>query len=155
MPPKKTAAAASGITTTRSGDRVIEASVRADGSIRPERKVRQGYTPAEDVASYKNERAETFRSHQYGHKDYVPPGLTLSTEKKKKGGEGGQVMGVGQEDPEKKARVLVKKIKAAKELKERMEKGDKLAANQVAKIQMLETFEKELAALNLGGEDKE
>ena len=64
-------------------------------------------------------------------------------------------MGVGQEDPEKKARVLVKKIKAAKELKERMEKGDKLAANQVAKIQMLETFEKELAALNLGGEDKE
>jgi uncharacterized protein with WD repeat len=136
--------------------------------------VKQGYTPAEDVATYKNERAETFRSHQYGHKDYVPPGLAKPTESgdkkrrrpKKPGqdGEGGekeaaneaseQALGVGQEDPEKKARALKKKIRAATELKERAARGDKLEDSQMAKIKMLEVFEKELAELNLGDTDE-
>jgi len=155
MPPKRSVAT-SGITTSKTGDRVVAASVRADGSIRPERKVRQGFTPAEDVTTYKNERAETFRSHQYGHKDYVPPGLVADAKgrRSKKPGQadGGeqQVQGIGQEDPEKKARALQKKIKAARDLKERQAKGDKLEDSQIAKIGMLETFEKELAALNLG-----
>src|SRR5271167_1187614 len=162
---------ASGIQTTKNGERVIPASVRADGSIRPERRVKQGYTPAEDVTAYRNEKAESFRSHQYGHKDYVPPGLAkpTDTEDKKKrrrpkkkgqsGEEGEQaksaeiattnVEGVGQEDPEKKARVLRKKIRQAMDLKERAEKGDKLEASQLAKIGMLETLEKELKELNI------
>ena len=75
----------------------------------------------------------------------------------KKGTEKGegkkQDLGVGQEDPEKKARSLKKKIKQAMDLKERQEKGDRLEPNQVAKIGMIETFEKELAALNV--QDKE
>ncbi len=172
MPPKRVQT--SGIQTTKSGERIIPASVRPDGTVRPERKVKQGYTPAEDVATYKNERAETFRSHQYGHKDYVPPGLAKPTESgdkkrrrpKKPGqdGEGGekeaaneaseQALGVGQEDPEKKARALKKKIRAATELKERAARGDKLEDSQMAKIKMLEVFEKELAELNLGDTDE-
>jgi partner of Y14 and mago len=168
MPPKRVQT--SGIQTTKSGERVIPASVRPDGTIRPERKVKQGYTPAEDIATYKNERAETFRTHQYGHKDYVPPGLAKPAESgdkkrrrpKKSGQEGEgsekggsnetseQMVGTGQEDPEKKARALRKKIRAATELKERATRGDKLEDSQMAKIKMLEVFEKELAELNLG-----
>lgn len=170
MPPKRPIPA-SGIQATKNGERVIPASVRADGSIRPERRVKQGYTPPEDVAAYKNEKAESFRSHQYGHKDYVPPGLAKPTEaedkkkrrRPKKKGEGGEegeqtksteigtpnVEGVGQEDPEKKARALRKKIRQARELKERAAKGDKLEGSQLGKIAMLETFEKELKELNI------
>jgi partner of Y14 and mago len=146
MPPKR-GTPASGIQTKRDGDRIIPASVRPDGSIRPERRVKAGYTPQEDVSVYKNERAEDFRRHQYGHKDYVPPGLAVGSKSRGKGE--GVELGVGQEDPEKKARALQKKIKAARDLKARMERGDKLEDSQVAKIRMLETFEKELAAMNL------
>src|SRR5271169_2182090 len=171
MPPKRPVPA-SGIQSTNDGERVIPASVRPDGSIRPERRVKQGYTPVEDVATYKNEKIESFRSHQYGHKDYVPPGLAKATERedkkkrrrpKKKGdaGEGVEeskpaaeissqnVEGIGQEDPEKKARALKKKIRQATELKERAARGDKLEASQIAKIGMLEAFQKELEALNI------
>lgn len=157
MPPKRPPVPASGIKTTKTGDRVIPASVRPDGSIRPERRVKEGYTPTEDVSTYKNDRAETFRSHQYGHKDYVPPGLAKvggggeGQKSRRGGGGGGQgvVEGVGQDDPEKKVRALKKKIKAARELKERAQRGDKLEDSQVAKVGMLETFEKELAEMSL------
>jgi partner of Y14 and mago len=162
MPPKRPPQV-SGIQSTKDGERVIPASVRPDGSIRPERRVKQGYTPVEDVSAYKNEKAETFRTHQYGHKDYVPPGLGKSannTDQKKRRakrpglgvdevGGNSAVEGIGQEDPEKKAKALRKKIKAATELKKRAAQGDKLEDSQLAKIKMLEVFEKELAAMNL------
>jgi partner of Y14 and mago protein len=172
--PRKRPPQVSGIQTVRDGERIIPASVRPDGSIRPERRVKQGYTPAEDVATYKNDRAETFRIHQYGHKEYVPPGLAKasnSEDKKKrrqskktgdgnaerKGNEANAVVqpmeeGVGQEDPEKKARALKKKIRQATELKERAAKGEKLEDSQLAKINHLPEFEKELAALNVQDE---
>ena len=166
MPPKQVPT--SGIQTTRSGERIIPASVRPDGTVRPERKVKQGYTPAEDIAAYKNEKADTFRSNQYGHRNYVPPGLAKPSEsgdkkrrRPKKPGQGAeagekgsiqdtsvQVEGIGQEDPEK-ARALRKKIRQATELRDRAAKGDKLEDSQLAKIKMLEVFEKELAEMKL------
>lgn len=148
MPPKKSTTA-SGIQIKAGGERIIPASVRPDGSIRPERKVKAGYTPAEDITAYKSEKAESFRSNQYGSKDYVPPGSVKKTGEAKKQVE----LGVGQEDPEKKARALKRKIKQAKELKDRQEKGDKLEPNQLAKIDMIEAFEKELVALNIEEKD--
>jgi partner of Y14 and mago protein len=154
MPPKRPVPA-SGIQTTKNGERVIPASVRPDGTIRPERRVKAGYTPTEDVSTYKNDRAESFRSNQHGHKDYVPPGLAKAGEaqKSRRGGSGKVTdEGIGQEDPEKKVRALKKKIKAARELKERQERGDKLEDSQVAKIGMLETFEKELAEMSIDDE---
>src|ERR1043165_9572298 len=48
----------SGIVTTGDNERVIPATRRADGSIRKERRVRQGYVPQEDIARYKNPWAE-------------------------------------------------------------------------------------------------
>lgn len=51
-----------GITTSASGERHIPASVRPDGTLRKEIRVRPGYRPPEDVELYKNRTAEGFRN---------------------------------------------------------------------------------------------
>jgi partner of Y14 and mago protein len=51
-----------GITTSASGERHIPSSVRPDGTLRKEIKVRPGYRPPEDVELYKNRTAEGFRT---------------------------------------------------------------------------------------------
>ncbi|KAJ4361356.1 hypothetical protein N0V95_001970 [Ascochyta clinopodiicola] len=51
-----------GITTSASGERHIPSSVRPDGSVRKEIRVRPGYRPPEDVELYKNRTAEGFRN---------------------------------------------------------------------------------------------
>ncbi|CAG8469222.1 12024_t:CDS:1 [Ambispora leptoticha] len=45
-----------GIITNANNERIIPATRRADGSIRPERRVRDGFVPLEDVQRYKNAR---------------------------------------------------------------------------------------------------
>ncbi|KAK9463347.1 uncharacterized protein V1516DRAFT_667526 [Lipomyces oligophaga] len=47
-----TAVTNAGIVTTPTGDRMIPSTVRQDGSIRKEIRIRPGYTPDEDVARY-------------------------------------------------------------------------------------------------------
>ena len=56
----------SGIQTTSSGDRHIPQSVRADGSVRKEIKVRPGYRPPEDVEVYRNRTAEAWKTRGSG-----------------------------------------------------------------------------------------
>ena len=51
----------SGIQTTPSGERHIPQSVRPDGSLRKEIKIRPGYRPPEDVEVYKNRTAESWK----------------------------------------------------------------------------------------------
>lgn len=51
-----------GIATTATGERHIPSSVRADGTLRKEIRVRPGYRPPEDVELYKNRTAEGFRN---------------------------------------------------------------------------------------------
>ncbi|KAA8909490.1 hypothetical protein FN846DRAFT_612583 [Sphaerosporella brunnea] len=55
-----------GISVNSEGQRVIPASVRADGSIRPEKRVREGYRPPEDVEIYKNRNAEAWKTRGSG-----------------------------------------------------------------------------------------
>lgn len=57
---RSTAAARSGIKQTSDGSAIIPSSTRADGTKRKEIRVRPGYTPPEDVETYKNQRASTF-----------------------------------------------------------------------------------------------
>ncbi len=52
----------SGILTTPTGDRHIPPSIRADGSLRKEIKIRPGYRPPEDVEVYKNRTAEAWKT---------------------------------------------------------------------------------------------
>lgn len=56
----------SGITTTSSGERHIPSSVRADGSVRKEIRVRAGYQPPEDIGVYKNKTAEAWKTRGSG-----------------------------------------------------------------------------------------
>jgi partner of Y14 and mago protein len=51
-----------GIATTANGERHIPSSVRPDGTLRKEIRVRPGYRPPEDVELYKNRTAEGFRN---------------------------------------------------------------------------------------------
>jgi len=55
-----------GIATTLDGSRHIPASVRADGSVRREIKIRPGYKPPEDVEVYKNRTAEAWKNKGKG-----------------------------------------------------------------------------------------
>ena len=69
-----TAHASSGITTSTTGDRHIPASVRPDGSVRKEIKIRPGYKPPEDVEVYKNRTAESWKTQGSGG---VPGAATI------------------------------------------------------------------------------
>jgi partner of Y14 and mago protein len=73
MPSKPTNPAAStetptksGITTDANGQRLIPSSVRSDGSVRREIRIRPGYRPPEDVEVYKNRTAEAWRTRGSG-----------------------------------------------------------------------------------------
>lgn len=56
----------SGITEDKDGQRHIPSSVRADGSVRKEIRVRNGYRPPEDVDVYKNRTAEAYKNRGKG-----------------------------------------------------------------------------------------
>ena len=62
MPSSGSVIARSGIQTNQSGERHIPQSVRADGSVRKEIKIRPGYRPPEDVEVYKNRAAEGWKT---------------------------------------------------------------------------------------------
>jgi partner of Y14 and mago protein len=62
MPTVETSVSRAGITTSASGERHIPSSVRPDGTLRKEIRVRPGYRPPEDVELYKNRTAEGFRN---------------------------------------------------------------------------------------------
>ncbi|KAI9835292.1 MAG: hypothetical protein M1819_002436 [Sarea resinae] len=60
-PPSK-----AGILTTPTGQRHIPSSLRPDGSVRKEIKIRPGYRPPEDVEVYKNRTAEAWKTRGSG-----------------------------------------------------------------------------------------
>ena len=65
-----------GIETAADGASYIPASKRADGSTRKEIRVRPGYRPPEDIETYKNRSAETWKNRgQGGVPGAEPPSL--------------------------------------------------------------------------------
>ena len=77
MPSASTPNTSSGITTSTTGDRHIPASIRADGSVRKERKIRPGYKPPEDVEVYKNRTAEAWKTRGSGG---IPGAAAIDTQ---------------------------------------------------------------------------
>ncbi|KAJ9649062.1 hypothetical protein H2201_007541 [Coniosporium apollinis] len=74
--PTNPATSKAGITTnTSTGERHIPSSVRPDGSVRKEIRVRPGYRPPEDVEVYKNRTAEAWKNRGSGG---VPGAETLN-----------------------------------------------------------------------------
>lgn len=140
-----------GITTTATGDRHIPSSLRADGSMRKEIKVRPGYRPPEDVEVYKNRTADAWKSRSKGGvpgADYTDVGkVKIQTMKPKPKKDANNIPTSGasskqqaQEtvnmppaepvDPEaeneKEARKLSKKLRQARELQQKKEEGQVL-----------------------------
>jgi partner of Y14 and mago protein len=199
MPPKKQEpeVSNSGITTGADGQRHIPSSIRADGSIRKEIKIRPGYRPPEDIEAYKNRTAEAWRNRSKGG---IPGAETVDGEKtmgkensaasknakrrearkraaekeKQKGvekeedepskvddadcgeeaksGQNGQVEAVDPEvENEKEARKLAKKLRQARELKDRKEKGDSLLPEQLEKVIRINELIRQLDALGFDG----
>jgi partner of Y14 and mago protein len=171
------------VTDENSGDREIPQSVRADGSTRRAIKIRPGYRPPEDVEVYKNRTAEAFRER--GKKIGIPGAAGVKEEspeqssaasnknakrrearKKAKATEGdapapAQEIKTDEVDPEverqKKARNLKKKLKQAKDLKNKKEDGEALLPEQIAKVIKINELIRELDALGFDseGEPKE
>ncbi|KAF2268626.1 hypothetical protein CC78DRAFT_379295 [Lojkania enalia] len=167
-----------GITTSASGERHIPSSVRADGSIRKEIRVRPGYRPPEDVEIYKNRTAEAWKNKGKGgipgaeslkSENNVQKGSAAANKNAKRrearkkaaatgkndgkgdqtsvAGPDGQVDDNAKETPdsamkpvdleaekEKEAKKLLKKLRQARELKDKKEKGDVLLPEQFEKV---------------------
>ena len=205
----------SGIKTNSSGDRHIPQSVRGDGTVRREIKIRPGYRPPEDVEVYKNRTAEAWKTRGSGG---VPgaDGIKDSPEtaegskgknakrrearKKAKAADGreglngidgddadrsvkdgrqsktlldsqpsdtltepvmkadkptsatapesnGQQQKGAEADDEKQARNLKKKLRQAKELKDKKESGESLLPEQFAKVIKIQELVRQLDAL--------
>ncbi|KAI8584315.1 hypothetical protein K450DRAFT_296454 [Umbelopsis ramanniana AG] len=156
-------------------ERYIPGSRRPDGTLRKERKVRPGFTPAEDVVRYSNSRIEASKPSQY------PPGYTPKTKPetssvaKKKANKVEKVdSGAGQprlQEPkskdapvstssacpassaatekEKKIKALQKKLRQIDELKAKQNSGTSLNAEQLDKITKAKSLEEELSKLKI------
>ena len=166
------------ITDETTGQRVIPSSVRADGSVRKEIKVKPGYKPPEDVALYKSRGARAVRTRgpasipgSEGLKDDSGPKVDSSrSNKNTKKRQTKQVAKVDDLDKsdkqknesavdknapnstkpkqepalskeeeerlenEKKAKKLKKKLREAKELQSKKEKGETLLHEQFEKV---------------------
>lgn len=176
MPTEPTSNA--GIVTDKSGDRHIPESVRADGSTRKAIRVKPGYRPPEDVEVYKNRSAKSFndRKERMG----IPGASGLKEEKdssassnknakrrearkKAKADDGEKDTSVTEAkkeeeevDPEvekeKKARNLKKKLKQAKDLKDKKEEGEALLPEQIAKVIKINELIRELEVLGFDSE---
>ncbi|KAH8550556.1 partner of Y14 and mago [Umbelopsis sp. PMI_123] len=156
-------------------DRYIPGSRRPDGTYRKERKVRPGFTPAEDVVRYSNTRIEASKPSQY------PPGYTPKTKpvapsggKKKanKTEKGDSTAAPSRQqdtksaeapgttplanptlspatEMEKRIKALQKKLRQIDELKAKKSSGTSLNAEQLDKIAKAKSLEEELSKLQI------
>ena len=76
--------AKSGIKTTSDGTSIIPSSKRPDGSTRKEIRVRPGYKPPEDVETYKNRSAESWKNRDTGGVPGADPVATNDAENRSK-----------------------------------------------------------------------
>ncbi|KAK1834871.1 hypothetical protein QBC39DRAFT_12055 [Podospora conica] len=169
------------ITDEKSGERKIPESLRADGTTRKAIKIKPGYRPPEDVEVYKNRTAENFRTRGKGPvpgaeglKDDQPESSSAASNKnakrreaRKKAKVAGEGEGAESKTPavaaaeeeldpeaerEKKARNLKKKLKQAKELRDKKDTGQSLLPEQIAKVIKINELIRELDALGFDAE---
>jgi len=143
QPPSSTK---SGIIATETGDRHIPASLRPDGTLRKEIRVRPGYRPPEDVEVYKNRTAEHFKARGVPGAEYKDaPKPKAAKPAKPKVVKAEKMEEVVKEpvkeepvDPEaekeKEAKKLAKKLRQARELAQKKEEGAALLPEQFQKV---------------------
>lgn len=173
----------SGIAETPTGERHIPQSTRPDGSLRKEIRVRPGYRPPEDVEVYKNKVADSWKNRGKGGvpgvefvdapkpkkpvkakpvKELPEPSKLATkeesqTEACRDGGE--QNSSAKLEDPEaekqKEARKLHKKLRQARDLQQRKDKGDALLPEQFEKVIKMNELIRQLNRLGFDEEGQE
>ncbi|QDS78171.1 hypothetical protein FKW77_005287 [Venturia effusa] len=170
-----------GIKTDKDGNRIIPSSVRPDGTLRKAIKVRPGFTPPEDIEVYKNRTAEAWKS---GGKGGVPGAESIDSDKASDGAvsknakrrearkkaaaenkddlakkEGGKAVELVSPEVEKQKEVkkLVKKLKQARDLKDKKEQGASLLPEQFEKVIRINELIRQLDSLgfDLDGEKKQ
>ncbi|KAK0618437.1 hypothetical protein B0T17DRAFT_338968 [Bombardia bombarda] len=171
----------SGIVTDKSsGERVIPETLRADGTLRKAIKIRPGYRPPEDVEVYKNRTAESFRTRGKGpvpgaeglkdDKQNQSSSAVNKNAKRREARKKAKAAGDSQVDDgadkdepkteeldpeaerEKKARNIKKKLRQAKDLKDKKDTGEALLPEQIAKVIKINELIRELAALGFDAE---
>lgn len=184
MPTEPSKLSRAGIATSATGERHIPSSVRPDGSVRKEIRVRPGYRPPEDVELYKNRTAEAYKNRGKGG---VPGADTASAtpeppsaaanknakrrEARKKAAASAPTNGDAPTatsnakqsttsvepakeepvDPEvektKEAKKLAKKLRQARDLQDKKEKGDSLLPEQFQKVIKINELVRQLEIL--------
>ena len=172
----------SGITTGQDGERHIPSSKRPDGTVRKEIRVRPGYRPPEDVEVYKNRTAESWKSRD---KQGVPGAEAVEKEnsasaanknakrreaRKKAAADKGDEPPVDKPgattseditpvDPAaervKEARKLSKKLRQARELRDKKDQGDTLLPEQFEKVIKINELIRQLDKLGFDAEGEE
>ncbi|KAI2013465.1 hypothetical protein LOY97_004613 [Ophidiomyces ophidiicola] len=197
--PSSNSTTSSGITTNATtGERHVPASVRADGSVRREIRIRPGYRPPEDVELYKNRAAESWKHREKGgipgaeglndNESKLPTPASTKNAKKREAKKrakaandssdkaadketlSGDVMNQAPSRPgkqgeqeaevppdpelekEKKARNLKKKLKQARELRDKKDKGESLLPEQFEKVIKINELIRQLNALGFDSE---
>jgi len=182
-----------GITTDENGIRHIPASVRADGSVRKEIRIKPGYRPPEDVEVYRNRTAEAWKNRGQGGVPGADPvgseakdSASTSANKNAKRREARKKAAAAKEDApegtalskagnsdskapepaeivnpevekEKQAKKLAKKLRQARELKDKKESGSALLPEQFEKVIRINELIRQLDSLGFdaNGEKKE
>lgn len=176
----------SGITTNADGSRHIPSSIRPDGSVRKEIKIRPGYRPPEDIEKYKNRTAEAFRNRGKGGvlgAELVDEGRPkdqsaaasknakrrearkkAAADKKEDGPKAGtEINGAQKADGQpkegdaeaarqKEVKKLVKKLRQAKDLRDKKESGAALLPEQFEKVIKINELIRQLDALGVDAE---
>lgn len=177
-----------GITTDENGIRHIPSSVRSDGSVRKEIRIRPGYRPPEDVEVYKNRTSEAWRNRGKGG---IPGADSLAESSQEssstaanknakrrearkraaaaKADGGEEPNGVEEkaevqkeneeiQDPEgereKEAKKLTKKLRQARDLKDKKDQGAALLPEQFAKVIRISELIRQLDSLGFDADGK-
>jgi partner of Y14 and mago protein len=184
MPTEATKVSRAGITTSATGERHIPSSVRPDGSVRKEIKVRPGYRPPEDVELYKNRTAEAYKNRGKGGvpgadtaaaipeapsaganknakrrearkkaaasaptKDDPPTTVTTAKPPPAPVEPAKEILVDSEAEKTKEAKKLTKKLRQARELQDKKEKGDALLPEQFQKVIKINELVRQLETL--------
>ncbi|KAG5513609.1 hypothetical protein PMAC_001041 [Pneumocystis sp. 'macacae'] len=164
---------ASGIKSLEDGNFIVPSSIRHDGSIRSERRVRPGYIPPEDISVYRvahhNQHSQKVVRTCPGTQGYYSPAIEISSnlsksaKKRSKQKEKFQNLKENNNaecseletknslvvDVEKRIRNLKKKIKETQKLEIRFKNGEALLDDQIEKIMSLDTLIQKLKGLEV------
>ncbi|CAG8748792.1 492_t:CDS:2 [Dentiscutata erythropus] len=137
----------SGIITTETNERVIPASLRADGTLRKERRVRPGFVPQEDIKRYKNKFVAEQNDQEIDRLQSKMSNITISSEESRDSLDSTVITIEQLEATAKKIKALEKKLRQIERIKEKEARGETLLDEEKEKMSKLPQVIEELNTL--------